>query len=574
MKRFLSLALCLMLCISSLCCVNIYAADEKIAINTSFDAASGELVVSGTVTSTKGNIPMTLIVLDSEGNAYDATSTVSSKAEKGKADYKFDAVYFYKTTPTDVYTLVVSCDFIYENVSTTFKFSGVDVKRDALEAMDYAYDNNKSVSLAIDALDDYYDVFGFGSEYESYNKDQKEIVAKMLLKMEYNVPDEEDALTDEEIDSVMDQSIAANVLSAEGKAIAEFIGCTDLAAWAKEYATKYDFYEDDEDTDYDEKELAAYFDEAVKLAGFKNDSEDCYVDVEDFDELADNLYEQAILSLIVNLNYYKTRDILENDKIEEFIPIDRRDFNSLNSSKKTSLYSTIADPDNSYDSMDDLVDAIDDEVDDLKGGSGSGSGSFESSRDEYTRPGVVSTQPGNVVTTIFPFTDLVGLEWAQEPIQKLYYLGIVKGVSETEFAPNGKVTRAEFAKMIVGALGLSINAYEGTFADVSADSWYAPYVQTAYNNGIVKGDGSTFNPNGYISREDISVMIYRALELSATEEEVNILDKANISDYAVDAVLTLFDMGIMAGDGTGNVYPKDNATRAEAAKLVYNSFVK
>ncbi len=575
MKRFLSLALCLMLCLSTLCCVNIYAADETetIAVTTSFDAAKGELVVSGSVVSKKGNIPMTLMVLDGAGNAYDAVDTVSESAVSGKTAYKFDAVLFSKTAPTDTYKVIVSCDFIYESTSVDFRFSGVDVKRDALEAMDNAYDNGKSIALAVAALDSYYDVFGFGSEYASYNDDQKEIVAKMLLKMEYNVPDDEDALTDAEIDSVFEQTIAANALSAEGKAIAEVIDCDDLAAWVKDYAVNYNFKVDNAETDYDEAVLAGYFDEAIKIGGFKKAIENCHVGVDNFAELAENLYEQAILYLSANSNYYKTRDILENDDIEEFIPIDRKDFNTLNNAKKTTLYQTICKK--SYSSMDSFVDAIDDEVDDLKkSDTNSGTSSpVGGGSNKNTRPGVVVAEPGDIATTIFPFTDLVGMDWAVEPIQKLYYKGIVNGKTATEFDPNGLVTRAELAKMIVGALNLELVDYKNSFTDVDADDWHAKYVQTAYDKGIVKGDGSAFNPNGYITREDITVMIYRALELSPTDAEISIIDAYNISDYAYDAIVTLFDMGIMAGDGTGNVYPKDNATRAEAAKLIYMAFI-
>ena len=116
------------------------------------------------------------------------------------------------------------------------------------------------------------------------------------------------------------------------------------------------------------------------------------------------------------------------------------------------------------------------------------------------------------------------------------------------------------------------------FADVPAGSWYYSYVATAQEDGIIKGVSDTdFGTDAMITREDLSVLIYRflvnkgiALDTSANKA---FTDAANISDYATDAVNALANAGVINGYEDGSFNAKGNATRAEIAQIIANVLV-
>ena len=91
----------------------------------------------------------------------------------------------------------------------------------------------------------------------------------------------------------------------------------------------------------------------------------------------------------------------------------------------------------------------------------------------------------------------------------------------------------------------------------------------AYDKGYVMGvDENNFGTGSLITREQMAVIIARCLNLKA-EKELSCNDADKISDYAKDAVAALGEKGIMNGDDTGAFNPKNNATRAETAKVIY-----
>lgn len=174
----------------------------------------------------------------------------------------------------------------------------------------------------------------------------------------------------------------------------------------------------------------------------------------------------------------------------------------------------------------------------------------------------------------FGFTDLAGYEWAQDAILTLAADGVINGKSQNVFAPGDNVTRAEFAKIIIGALGLADNNAAANFGDTPKSHWAYRYVASAVAQKVVNGVSATsFNPDGRITREDMAAICYRALttlgvEVKATNK-VEFTDAASISDYAKEAVGVLSGLGIINGKGNGKFAPKDYATRAEAAKIIH-----
>ena len=126
--------------------------------------------------------------------------------------------------------------------------------------------------------------------------------------------------------------------------------------------------------------------------------------------------------------------------------------------------------------------------------------------------------------------------------------------------------------MIVGVMGYSVDSNAVTeFSDANGD-WYTPYIAAAAQNGLVTGrEDGTFGVGDNITRQDMAVIIFRALGSNASEIH-EFTDSADISGYAVEAVSALYNMGIISGYTDGSFGPKDNATRAEAAKMLYGVY--
>ncbi|MFS0689306.1 NEAT domain-containing protein [Sporosarcina sp. 179-K 8C2 HS] len=186
-------------------------------------------------------------------------------------------------------------------------------------------------------------------------------------------------------------------------------------------------------------------------------------------------------------------------------------------------------------------------------------------------------QPEEEVTVSFKDIEKT---WAKPYIEALAANQIVKGKSPETFAPNDKITRAQFALIIARALDLEKQEFQGTFSDLTKNMEGFVYeVEAANRAGIIQGDAGKFNPNAAITRQQMAAMIIRAIEykdaslLKDVETTVEFTDAAHISGYAKDAVQYAVGLGIIDGDvvkGKKVFYPKATATRAHASKMVYN----
>ncbi len=169
------------------------------------------------------------------------------------------------------------------------------------------------------------------------------------------------------------------------------------------------------------------------------------------------------------------------------------------------------------------------------------------------------------------FTDIDGYAWAEEAIVTLVEKGIIKGTSENTYSPSANIIRADYVALVVRMFNLT-SANEENFADVNPSDYFASELAIARNNGIVGGVGDNmFNPRGNITRQDMMVMLYRAMtklgiELEETGE-VNASDFDDVAEYAKDAVSVLVANGIINGKN-GKIDPMATATRAEVAVML------
>jgi hypothetical protein len=182
-----------------------------------------------------------------------------------------------------------------------------------------------------------------------------------------------------------------------------------------------------------------------------------------------------------------------------------------------------------------------------------------------------------VVSSNVSFEDVEG-HWAQDEIDLLANKRIVEGHAAGRFAPEEKVTRAQFAALLVRALGM-IERTEGgeTFADIASGAWYAGAAEAASEAGLVTGfEDGTFRPDAPITREQMAVMIARAIEAAgrtaetaSDDDSLNAFgDAGEISSWARLAVEASAEAGIVRGGADATFRPAGLATRAESAAML------
>lgn len=183
-----------------------------------------------------------------------------------------------------------------------------------------------------------------------------------------------------------------------------------------------------------------------------------------------------------------------------------------------------------------------------------------------------------VVENKVSFKDTASVDsWAGHQIAVVAAKGIVEGRAAGEFVPEGKVTRAEFAKMIVKAYGLEDAAATESFADVSDNDWFKPYVAAAVKAGLINGrSAASFEPNAEITRAEMATIAARALinvkeyKTVVTEEALKAFaDAASINTTLTAGVALATEQGIVVGDESKQFNPNNSSTRAQAAVVIY-----
>ena len=172
------------------------------------------------------------------------------------------------------------------------------------------------------------------------------------------------------------------------------------------------------------------------------------------------------------------------------------------------------------------------------------------------------------------FTDTKGIA-AQQAIETLAAYGVLNGMTKTTFEPAANLTRAQFAKIVVGALNLTPE-YRGTFKDVAQSAWYAPYVDTAAAYGIVNGVGDgKFNSDGAITVQEAAAMTARAASLCGMDPVVEhpdtvlraYSDASRVSSWAKPSMAYCAASGLWA-QGASALTPTRQITRGEIAQML------
>lgn len=179
------------------------------------------------------------------------------------------------------------------------------------------------------------------------------------------------------------------------------------------------------------------------------------------------------------------------------------------------------------------------------------------------------------------FKDVPKSYWAFSYISEMVSRGVLSGYPDGYFYPENNITRAEFAKIMTCAAGLTIDEKAGTnYDDVIWDDWSVPYIEAAkyYLSGYTTPDGSIYYfPDDLALREDIAVALVKLKGYSTTGYDLSILqtmftDWQSISEGARKYVSVAIDQGLISGYDDRTFRGQQGITRAEAATLLWRAY--
>jgi hypothetical protein len=197
----------------------------------------------------------------------------------------------------------------------------------------------------------------------------------------------------------------------------------------------------------------------------------------------------------------------------------------------------------------------------------------------YARINSLTNSTYSVIWSPKTFKD-VEKHWAKDAVNDLGSRLVISGVGNDMFEPDGDISRAEFAAIVVRALGLM---HPGTgrdsFNDVLKNDCYYDAVSIAYENGIISGYGNgRFGPADKITREQAMTIIARAMKITGLKSEIkdseislllaNYSDGAAASDYAKTNIAVCLKTGMITGRNSSTIAPANYLTRAEAVVIV------
>lgn len=193
------------------------------------------------------------------------------------------------------------------------------------------------------------------------------------------------------------------------------------------------------------------------------------------------------------------------------------------------------------------------------------------------------TSPHNSIYTVVQasktFND-IEQHWAKTDIELMASKKIVLGLTEQSFMPDKQITRAEFATILIRALGINVIEENSKFNDILATDWYAKSVNAAARAGLVLGyENGQFNPNGSISRQEMAVMIGRAMKYANTAQSIqnsgqdqskinSFTDRGDVPSWASADIISLLNNGIMEGVTQDSFEPGSLVTRAQAVTVL------
>ena len=282
------------------------------------------------------------------------------------------------------------------------------------------------------------------------------------------------------------------------------------------------------------------------------------------------LDNESVDPFITNNNdYYKFEGYEDLDTLQKKSVLDALKKADLGNSQQdlTEAYTQIMNPN------------VEEEDEDKGGRAPGGAGSFNTNTVTPGPQASYGTEslpepPQTTSTATVTFNDLDDVAWASDAILALAKKGIVNGKGDQIFAPNDSITREEYAKILSLTFDFYDSNAETEFTDVDKAYWAYRYIASTQKEGYILGypDGG-FHGGEAISRQDMAVILYRILSktkvIPLQGQYTNpFSDYSEISEYAQNAVLMLYNAQIISGVTPETFEPQREATRAEICVLL------
>ncbi len=171
------------------------------------------------------------------------------------------------------------------------------------------------------------------------------------------------------------------------------------------------------------------------------------------------------------------------------------------------------------------------------------------------------------------FEDILS-HWARNEIEFMGQKNFVKGLSDKEFAPDRKITRAEFLTIFTRLLKLGEEDDLVNFIDIKKEDWHCGYIGGAIRGGLLNNfpiHNNMFYPNQNITREEMTLIINNAFILTNHKFDKAILsfnDNNRISTWALEGVENIVGAGLVNGFPDNEFKPNESSTRAQTAVIL------
>ena len=154
------------------------------------------------------------------------------------------------------------------------------------------------------------------------------------------------------------------------------------------------------------------------------------------------------------------------------------------------------------------------------------------------------------------FADVAASHWAADSIQFVASRELFTGTGNDAFDPMGDMTRAMLVTVLARLDGQDTEGGE---------TWYSKAMNWGVETGVTDGTA----PEANITREQLTVMLYRYAKAEKTQADLNeFTDNNSISDWASDAMNWAVAEGIITGKTGGKLDPSGLASRAEVAAML------
>lgn len=166
------------------------------------------------------------------------------------------------------------------------------------------------------------------------------------------------------------------------------------------------------------------------------------------------------------------------------------------------------------------------------------------------------------------FPDVSDDAWSKDAIYYLVERNVINGMPDGNFMPQGNLTRAQAAKIIATAIGVKVDPNAKPSFNDSKNHWAAQYIAAIEKKDIIKGRGpGVFDPEGQVTRAEMAAMLVRAYELKSQVTGTAPTKFADLENHwGKEEVNILVELKLSLGTGDG-WKPDNSITREQAAQL-------